>query len=287
MTETAKEESFVSHLVELRDRVLRSLIAIAVVMGGLALYPGPGAIYDILAAPLTSALPEGTKMVAIGVVTPFMVPLKVTGMVAFVLALPYVLYQAWGFVAPGLYAHERRLGIPLIISSTVLFLLGMAFCYYFVFGQVFHFIASFAPKSITPAPDIEAYLSFVLTMFMAFGLSFEVPVALVVMVKLGVVKVEKLREWRSYFIVGAFVVAAVVTPPDVISQLALAVPMCLLYELGILAAGLVSKGTTRAEADAAAVNAAEQGKSGMAVSDADLDAELDKAEAEFRKLNGR
>lgn len=287
MTETAKEESFVSHLVELRDRVLRSLIAIAVVMGGLALYPGPGAIYDILAAPLTSALPEGTKMVAIGVVTPFMVPLKVTGMVAFVLALPYVLYQAWGFVAPGLYAHERRLGIPLIISSTVLFLLGMAFCYYFVFGQVFHFIASFAPKSITPAPDIEAYLSFVLTMFMAFGLSFEVPVALVVMVKLGVVKVEKLREWRSYFIVGAFVVAAVVTPPDVISQLALAVPMCLLYELGILAAGLVSKGTTRAEADAAAVNAAEQGKSGMAMSDADLDAELDKAEAEFRKLNGR
>lgn len=286
MSETAQEESFVSHLVELRDRVLRSLIAIAVVMGCLALYPGPGAIYDILAAPLTSALPEGTKMVAIGVVTPFMVPLKVTGMVAFVLALPYVLFQAWGFIAPGLYAHERRLGIPLIISSTVLFLLGMAFCYYFVFGQVFHFIASFAPKSITPAPDIEAYLSFVLTMFMAFGLSFEVPVALVVMVKLGVVKVEKLREWRSYFIVGAFVVAAVVTPPDVISQLALAVPMCLLYELGILAAGLVSKGTTRAEVDAAAVNAAQNGKNEVG-SNADLDAELDRAEAEFRKLDGK
>lgn len=286
MSETAQEESFVSHLVELRDRVLRSLIAIAVVMGCLALYPGPGAIYDILAAPLTSALPEGTKMVAIGVVTPFMVPLKVTGMVAFVLALPYVLFQAWGFIAPGLYAHERRLGIPLIISSTVLFLLGMAFCYYFVFGQVFHFIASFAPKSITPAPDIEAYLSFVLTMFMAFGLSFEVPVALVVMVKLGVVKVEKLREWRSYFIVGAFVVAAVVTPPDVISQLALAVPMCLLYELGILAAGLVSKGTTRAEVDAAAVNAVQNGKNEVG-SNADLDAELDRAEAEFRKLDGK
>ena len=286
MSETAQEESFVSHLVELRDRVLRSLIAIAVVMGCLALYPGPGAIYDILAAPLTSALPEGTKMVAIGVVTPFMVPLKVTGMVAFVLALPYVLFQAWGFIAPGLYAHERRLGIPLIISSTVLFLLGMAFCYYFVFGQVFHFIASFAPKSITPAPDIEAYLSFVLTMFMAFGLSFEVPVALVVMVKLGVVKVEKLREWRSYFIVGAFVVAAVVTPPDVISQLALAVPMCLLYELGILAAGLVSKGTTRAEVDAAAVNAAQNGKNEVG-SNSDLDAELDRAEAEFRKLDGK
>jgi sec-independent protein translocase protein TatC len=282
MSDTAQQESFVSHLVELRDRVLRSLIAVAVVMGALALYPGPGAIYDLLAAPLTSALPEGTKMVAIGVVTPFMVPLKVTAMVAFVLALPYVLFQAWGFIAPGLYAHERRLGIPLIISSTVLFVLGMAFCYFFVFGQVFHFIASFAPKSITPAPDIEAYLSFVMTMFLAFGLSFEVPVALVVLVKLGVVKVEKLREWRSYFIVGAFVVAAVVTPPDVVSQLALAIPMCLLYELGILAATLVSKTTTRADADAA--TAAEQA---AAANEVDLDAELDRAEAEFRKLDGK
>lgn len=236
-----QEASFVSHLVELRDRLLRSLIAIAVVLAGLCLYPGPGAIYDLLAAPLTQALPEGTKMVAIGVITPFMVPLKVTGMVAFVIALPYILFQAWAFIAPGLYAHEKRLGIPLIISSTVLFLLGMSFCYFFVFGQVFSFIASFAPKSITPAPDIEAYLSFVMTMFLAFGIAFEVPVALVVLVKLGVVSVEKLKEWRSYFIVGAFVVAAVVTPPDVVSQLALAIPMCLLYELGILASRLVAR----------------------------------------------
>lgn len=237
---SAKEESFVSHLVELRDRLLRSLIAIGVILGGLCLYPGPGAIYDFLAAPLTAALPEGTKMVAIGVITPFMVPLKVTGMVAFVLALPFVLFQVWSFIAPGLYAHEKRLGVPLIISSSLLFILGMAFCYYFVFGQVFTFIAGFAPKSITPAPDIEAYLSFVMTMFLAFGLAFEVPVALVVMVKMGVVSVEKLKEWRSYFIVGAFVVAAVVTPPDVVSQLALAIPMCILYELGILACRLVS-----------------------------------------------
>ncbi len=238
---SAPEESFISHLVELRDRLLRSLIAVAVVFGALCLYPGPGQIYDFLAAPLTAALPEGTKMVAIGVITPFMVPLKVTAMVAFLVALPFILYQAWSFVAPGLYAHERRLGLPLIISSSLLFLLGMSFCYYFVFGQVFHFIASFAPKSITPAPDIEAYLSFVMTMFMAFGLAFEVPVALVVLVKLGVVDVAKLKEWRSYFIVGAFIVAAVVTPPDVVSQLALAIPMCLLYEIGILAARLVSR----------------------------------------------
>lgn len=236
----APEESFISHLIELRDRLLRSLIAIGVIFAGLCLYPGPGEIYDFLAQPLTQALPEGTKMVAIGVITPFMVPLKVTGMVAFVLALPVVLYQIWAFVAPGLYAHEKRLGLPLIISSTMLFMMGMAFCYFFVFGQVFTFINSFAPKSITPAPDIEAYLSFVLTMFVAFGIAFEVPVALVVLVKLGVVTVEKLKEWRSYFIVGAFIVAAVVTPPDVVSQLALAIPMCLLYELGILACRLVT-----------------------------------------------
>lgn len=238
------EDSFISHLVELRDRLLHSIIAIFAVMLVLCVYPGPGAIYDILAAPLTQALPEGTKMVAIGVVTPFMVPLKVTAMVAFVFALPYVLYQVWAFVAPGLYAHEKRLGLPLVISSSLLFLLGMAFCYFFVFGQVFQFIASFAPKSITPAPDVEAYLSFVMTMFLAFGVAFEVPVALVVLVAFGVVSIEKLKEWRSYFIVGAFVVAAVVTPPDVVSQLALAIPMCLLYEIGIIAARFAARPAT-------------------------------------------
>ena len=279
-------ESFVSHLVELRDRLLRSLIAIAAVFGVLALYPGPAAIYDFLAAPLTAALPEGTKMVAIGVITPFMVPLKVTAMVAFILALPYILFQAWSFIAPGLYAHEKRLGIPLIISSTLLFVAGMAFCYFFVFGQVFHFISSFAPKSITPAPDIEAYLSFVMTMFLAFGIAFEVPVALVVLVKLGVVTVEKLQEWRSYFIVGAFVVAAVVTPPDVVSQLALAIPMCLLYELGILAARFVSK-PVAAEAEStelvpSAVNPENTPNSGL-----DMDAEMDRAAEEFRKLSSK
>ncbi|MGB9494525.1 MAG: twin-arginine translocase subunit TatC [Azonexus sp.] len=272
--DSTPEESFISHLVELRDRLLRSVIAIAVMIGILAIYPGPAAIYDFLAAPLTAALPEGTNMIAIGVITPFMVPLKVTAMLAFVLALPFILYQAWSFIAPGLYAHEKRLGIPLIVSSTLLFIVGMAFCYYFVFGQVFSFISSFAPKSITPAPDIEAYLSFVMTMFLAFGFSFEVPVALVVMVKLGVVSVDKLKEWRSYFVVGAFVVAAVVTPPDVVSQLSLAIPMCLLYELGILAARLVSRQTPADAVDPVAETE----------TDAAMDAEMDSAEAEFRKL---
>jgi sec-independent protein translocase protein TatC len=272
---SAPEESFISHLVELRDRLLRSLIAVGVMVGILCFYPGPGEIYDLLAAPLTKALPEGTKMVAIGVITPFMVPLKVTAMVAFVLSLPFILYQVWSFIAPGLYAHERRLGIPLIISSTLLFVMGMSFCYFFVFGQVFQFIASFAPKSITPAPDIEAYLSFVMTMFLAFGIAFEVPVALVVLVKLGVVTVEKLKEWRSYFVVGAFIVAAVVTPPDVVSQLALAIPMCLLYEIGILAARLVSRPAPQETAPASSDNSAS------------MDSEMDKAEAEFDKLTGK
>lgn len=272
---SAPEESFISHLIELRDRLLRSLIAVGVILGILCFYPGPGEIYDLLAAPLTAALPEGTKMVAIGVITPFMVPLKVTAMVAFVLALPFILYQAWAFIAPGLYAHEKRLGIPLIVSSTLLFVSGMAFCYFFVFGQVFQFISSFAPKSITPAPDIEAYLSFVMTMFLAFGIAFEVPVALVVLVKLGVVTIEKLKEWRSYFVVGAFVVAAVVTPPDVVSQLSLAIPMCLLYEIGILAARLVSKPVPEEPAVADEPNPAA------------ADAEMDQAEEEFRKLSGK
>lgn len=235
-----QEDSFISHLVELRDRLLRCLIAIGVVFGVLCIYPGPGEIYDLLALPLTQALPEGTKMVAIGVITPFMVPIKVTMLVAFVFALPVLLFQIWGFIAPGLYAHEKKLAMPLVVASYVLFLIGVAFCYFFVFGQVFKFINGFAPKSITPAPDIEAYLAFVMTMFLAFGVSFEVPVVLVVLVKFGIVSVEKLKEWRSYFIVLAFIVAAVVTPPDVVSQLALAIPMCILYELGILFARFVT-----------------------------------------------
>ena len=211
------------------------------------IYPGPGAIYDFLAAPLTAALPEGTKMIAIGVITPFMVPLKVTAMVAFVLALPFILYQAWAFIAPGLYAHEKRLGIPLIISSTFLFILGIAFCYYFVFGQVFSFIQSFAPKSITAAPDIEAYLTFVLTMFLAFGAAFEVPIVVVVLARMNIVTVEKLKEFRGYFVVLAFIIAAIITPPDVVSQLALAIPMCLLYELGIWAAQIFIRHTQAPE----------------------------------------
>lgn len=234
------QETFMSHLIELRLRLVRAVAAVLVFFVALFIWPGSGYIYDLLAAPLMTALPEGAKMIATGVITPFMVPVKVTALAAFMIALPYVLFQAWAFVAPGLYEHEKRLALPLVVGSTVLFLLGVAFCYYFVFGKVFTFIHNFAPKSITPAPDIEAYFSFVITMFLAFGVTFEIPIVVIVLVRMGFVTVEKLRSARPYVIVGAFVVAAVVTPPDVLSQFMLALPMCLLYEAGIFLARFVS-----------------------------------------------
>jgi sec-independent protein translocase protein TatC len=214
-----------------------------VAFGVLAIWPGPAGLYDLLAAPLVASLPHGATMIATNVISPFLVPLKITMMAAFLLALPVVLYQVWAFVAPGLYSHEKKLVLPLVISSTVLFFTGVAFCYFFVFGKVFKFIQSFAPHSITAAPDIEAYLSFVLTMFVAFGAAFEVPVAVVVLARMGIVSVAKLREFRGYFIVLAFIIAAILTPPDIVSQLSLAIPMCLLYELGIVAAGVFIKHT--------------------------------------------
>lgn len=237
-----QQETFIAHLIELRDRMLRAIVAVVVVF--VVLMPWAGDIYDILARPMMQTLPEGTHMIATGVVTPFFVPVKVTMMVAFVLALPVVLYQAWGFIAPGLYSHERRLAMPLVLGSTLLFIIGMAFCYFFVFGMVFKFIAEFAPKSIVPAPDIEQYLSFVMSMFLAFGITFEVPVAVILLVKAGVVDIAKLKEMRPYVIVGAFVIAAVVTPPDIMSQLFLAIPLCLLYEVGLFIAPMFKKATT-------------------------------------------
>jgi sec-independent protein translocase protein TatC len=235
----------------LRDRLVKGAIAVAVVCVVLSVFPGPAQLYDFLAAPLIANLPDGTKLIATSVISPFMVPLKILLMTGFLIALPVVLYQAWAFVAPGLYTHEKKLVMPLVISSTLLFFIGVAFCYYFVFGQVFKFIQSFAPKSITAAPDIEAYLSFVLTMFVAFGLSFEVPIVVIVLARMNLVTIQKLKDFRSYFIVLAFIIAAIVTPPDVVSQLALAIPMVLLYELGIWAAQLFIK-HTRAPEDAGA-----------------------------------
>jgi sec-independent protein translocase protein TatC len=233
------QETFLSHLIELRERLVRSLIAVGILFIPAFIYSAE--LYDLLAQPLVAALPQGAKMIATGVITPFLIPMKIAAMAAFLVALPYVLYEAWAFVAPGLYAHEKRLVLPLVVSSTLLFFAGMAFCYFVVFHKVFTFIASFAPKSVSVAPDIEAYFNFVLGMFIAFGLAFEVPVVVVVLVLTGLINTQQLREFRGYVIVAIFVVAAIVTPPDVVSQVSLAIPMCLLYEVGIFFAQFVEK----------------------------------------------
>jgi sec-independent protein translocase protein TatC len=237
------EQPFVTHLVELRDRLIRALVAVGICFGLLSIWPGPAGLYDLLAAPLVAHLPKGGTLIATNVISPFLVPLKITLMAGFLLALPVVLYQVWAFVAPGLYAHEKKLVLPLVISSTLLFFAGVAFCYFFVFGKVFTFIQTFAPKSVSAMPDIEAYLSFVMTMFIAFGAAFEVPIVVVVLARIGLVSIERLKGFRSYFIVVAFIVAAVLTPPDIVSQLALAIPMVLLYEVGIWAAQIFIKHT--------------------------------------------
>lgn len=242
---TGTEDTFISHLIELRNRLIRATAVIVVVF--LGLMPFASKIYDMVAAPMMHALPAGSRMIATGVITPFLIPVKITMLLAFLIALPWVLYQAWAFVAPGLYAHEKRLVAPLVISSSLLFLAGVAFCYFFVFGVVFKFVNDFAPKSISVAPDIESYLDFVISMFIAFGMTFEVPIIVIVLVRMGLVSVQKLKEIRPYVIVGAFVVAAIVTPPDVMSQLLLAVPICLLYEIGMFIAPLFVKVTQAPE----------------------------------------
>jgi sec-independent protein translocase protein TatC len=243
------EQPFVSHLVELRDRLIRVVGVLVIVFAGLCIWPGITALYDLLAAPLTANLPPGTKLIATNVFSPFLVPLKMTLMTAFLVALPYVLYQVWAFVAPGLYSHEKRMVMPLVISSTLLFFVGVAFCFFIVIPALTKFIVSVSPVSVSAAPDIEQYFGTVLSLFLVFGIAFEVPVAVVVLARLGVVTIEQLKAWRGYFIVGAAIVSAIVTPPDVISQLSLLFPMIILYEIGIVAARIFIKHTKAPEAE--------------------------------------
>jgi sec-independent protein translocase protein TatC len=235
----SSQDTFISHLVELRDRLLRAIVAVVLVF--LCLFPWAKDLYALLAQPLLSVLPAGGQMIATDVVGVFLVPVKVAFLVAFVIALPYVLYQAWAFVAPGLYSHERRLVLPLVVASSLLFVVGMSFAYFLVFPVVFKFMASIAPEGVAWMTDIDKYLSFVMTTFIAFGVTFEVPVVVIVLVRVGVVSLEKLKEIRPYVIVGAFVVGAVFTPPDVLSQVMLAVPLWVLYEVGLVLARFVGK----------------------------------------------
>lgn len=270
MITSETSETFLSHLIELRNRLMRALIAVGLVF--VCLFPFASELYALLAQPLLSVLPKGGQMIATDVATPFFVPMKVAMMAAFMVSLPYVLYQLWAFVAPGLYTHEKRLVAPLVVASTVLFLCGMAFAYFLVFPVVFGFVTSVAPKGVAVMTDINKYLDFVLTLFVAFGITFEVPVAVVILVRMGLVSVEKLREVRPYVIVGAFVIGAIFTPPDVISQIMLALPLWLLYELGIIVAAFMIKKV--------AADVPEPEEPGyQPLSDEEMDRELDAIEA--------
>ena len=233
------QESFLSHLVELRNRLVWSLIAVVVVF--VCLVPWAKDIYHLLSEPMLAQLPKGGRMIATEITSPFFIPFKVTFLAAVVISLPILLYQTWAFVAPGLYAHEKRLVAPLVFASTLLFLCGMAFAYFLVFPTVFRVMQAFTPTGVEWMPDIGTYLSFVTNMFLAFGVTFEVPIVVILLVRMGVVSVQKLRQIRPYVIVGAFIVAAVVTPPDVTSQILLALPLCLLYEVGLVVASLMAR----------------------------------------------
>lgn len=233
------EDTFITHLIELRTRLIRAIIAVLAVF--LCLVNWARDIYTLLAQPMLAALPQGGHMIATDVAGAFFVPMKVTLMLAFLIALPYVLYQAWSFVAPGLYANERKLTGPLLVASVALFFIGMSFAFFIVFPTVFTFVNKFAPDGVAIMTDIDKYLSFVMTTFLAFGVTFEVPVIVIVLVKVGFLTIDKLKEIRPYVIVGAFVIGAMFTPPDILSQFLLAVPLLLLYEAGILIAGMLFK----------------------------------------------
>ncbi len=235
-------ENFISHLIELRDRLLRTLIGFALVL--LTLLPFANKIYSLLAAPLLAQLPSGGQMIATAVTTPFFVPMKVAMMAAFIISLPHTMYQAWSFVAPGLYAHEKKFMVPMIVASCCLFLMGMAFAYFLVLPVIFGFIISAAPVGVAVMTDIANYLDFVIGLFFAFGLAFQVPIAVILVVYFGWLDVIQLKAMRAYVVVVAFILGAIFTPPDVVSQFMLALPICMLYELGMLLAGFIPKAKT-------------------------------------------
>ncbi|MCM3563953.1 MAG: twin-arginine translocase subunit TatC [Hydrogenophaga sp.] len=246
------EQPFVQHLMELRDRLLYSVIGLAICMALLAFWPGPSGLIDLIAVPIRAHMPPDARLIAVGVFSPFFVPLKVLAMAAVLLSLPWWMYQLWSFIAPGLYSHEKRFAVPLIVLGSALAYLGIAFVQFFVLDKMFGFIQKFTPASVAATPDIASYVEAILGLYLAFGLAFQVPIVVVLLVKMGMVSIQKLKDFRGYFIVIAFIIAAIVTPPDVISQLALAVPMCILYELGIWGAQLfIKKSATDAEGNEA------------------------------------
>ena len=239
--EEEKELGFIAHLLELRDRLLHIVLAIAVIFIILIIYPSAGSLYDWLSEPLASQLPEGHKFIATSVISPFLVPYKLTLLVSFLIALPYVFHRVWGFVSPALYRHEKRLVVPLLVSSVGLFYIGMAFAFYVVLPLMFKILPGFAPENVQVAPDIAQYLDFVMMIFVAFGFGFEMPIATILVITTGMVTAKELGEKRPYVIVAAFIIGMFLTPPDVLSQLLLAIPMWLLFEAGLLLSHLFKK----------------------------------------------
>jgi len=235
------EQPFVAHLMELRDRLLYCVYGLVIAGVLLAIWPGPSGLIDLIAVPIRAHMPPDAKLIAVGVFSPFFVPLKVLLMAAVLLALPWLMYQAWMFVAPGLYSHEKKFALPLIIFGSFLAYCGIAFVQFFVLDKMFGFIQRFTPASVAATPDIASYVESILSLYLAFGVAFQVPIVVMLLVRFEMVTIDKLKSFRGYFIVLAFVVAAVLTPPDVVSQLALAIPMCLLYEVGIIAARYFSR----------------------------------------------
>jgi sec-independent protein translocase protein TatC len=269
------EQPFLAHLMELRDRLLRMIIAVVALT--VVLLPFSNELFSALAGPLLQHLPEGTSMIATAVASPFLIPMKLALVLAVFLCIPYILYQLWGFIAPGLYRHEKRLALPLLISSTLLFYLGGAFAFFVVFPLVFAFLTATAPEGVAIMTDISNYLDFVLTLVFAFGAAFEVPVATFLLVQLGMTTPQALADKRPYVIVGIFVIAAILTPPDAVTQTMLAVPMWMLFELGIF----MARTFARRKAEAAEEDAEAEGYEPL--SEAEMDAELDRIEADERK----
>jgi sec-independent protein translocase protein TatC len=246
------EQPFVAHLVELRDRLLYAIYGLTAAVALLAIWPGPSTLIDWLAMPIRAHMPADAKLIAVGVFSPFFIPLKVLLMAGVLLALPWLIYQLWAFIAPGLYSHEKRFALPLIVFGSGLAYSGIAFVQFFVLERVFSFIQQFTPESVAATPDIASYVEAILGLYIAFGLAFQVPIVVVLLVRVGMVTIEQLKNFRGYFIVLAFIIAAVITPPDVISQLALAIPMCLLYEAGIWVAQVFVKRSKKPEDQTAA-----------------------------------
>ena len=288
---TSKEMTFVQHLVELRDILLRSVVAILVIF--ISLFPFANEVYGFIAAPIINVLPQGSNIIAIGVISPFLTPLKMALIIAIYIAMPYLLYQIWKFIAPALYKHERQMIVPLVVSSTILFYAGLLFSFYIVFPVIFGFLSSIGPSIVDFTPDIQYYLDFVLKVSFAFGVAFEVPIATILLIMFGVTTVEKLKNNRPYVVIGAFILGMLLTPPDIISQTLIAIPMWLLFEAGLIFAPLFIRKENNSESndidpdnnpDQPSKKTTKEDEEKDDWNDDEFDAEMDKIDAEFEKL---